>query len=325
VVIDSDPLRRKWIELSGANPERIAEYRPTLVAFLAYDRSRYPLFVGTGFVIAGNEHFALVATAKHVLQEGALRAQKPESASASTQPFSTSRSTTPSIAPDKLRAVWMGKQAGEMLRVGYVEYNDSLDVAICLVMPEAGTNAFAPWTVPLDISIPQVGDVVHMASLDRLRAYQTVAPQNAKGDGQTIKVETRVSLRMGKVTGVYQSGLRQYRWPCFTTTIPADPGMSGGLVTLYRPNQTVAAIGVVCADASSKSSHKNQKKPGESIIASTWPALSIQVPVVTSDSAPKLSLHEMMRLGRIEPAIGGIERLEVIDYGNGNRTIGFKD
>jgi len=325
MVIDADPQKRKWIELAGANPSLVSDFRPALVSFLAFTRSSLPKFAGTGYVIAGNAEGALVVTAKHVLQEGVLRAQKPESAAACTGIFVQASSITPSIDPKKLRAVWMGSKSAEMLKVVYVEYNNVLDIAVCWIMPEEKNSAqFEPRSVPLDIATPQVGDIVHMASLDRLKAYETKAPTSPKGEGQTLKIETRVSIRIGKVTGVYPNGLRQYRWPCFTTSIPAEPGMSGGLVTIPRELQTVGACGVICADNSSKIARKNQRKSGESIIALTWPVLILRVPTMSTDSAPRLSIYDMMLAGNIERALGDLTRVNIVDRGNDERTIDLR-
>jgi hypothetical protein len=192
-------------------------------------------------------------------------------------------------------------------------------------MPEEKkAPSFKPQCTPLDVTIPQVGEVIHMISLDRLKVYETKALAFPQGGGQTLKINTRVSIRIGKVTGVYQESLRQYRWPCFTTSIPAEPGMSGGLVTIPRNLKTVGACGVICAGNSSKAARKNQRKSGESVVASAWPALSLRLPTMNTDTAPKLSLYEMMLAGNVDKALGGIERIDFVDHGNGDRTIGFK-
>jgi hypothetical protein len=71
-----DPAGRAWIEAAGANPSLIDQFRPSLVAFVAFDRGQSAHLVGTGFVICGSADFALVITAKHVL-EGVAEIQCP--------------------------------------------------------------------------------------------------------------------------------------------------------------------------------------------------------------------------------------------------------
>ena|ERR1700676_1476679 len=90
-----DSLGRAWIEVSDANPVLVDQYRPSLVAFLAFDRGYYAKLVGTGFVMCGNADLAIVITARHVLEGGVAQVQRPESIHAS-----------PSLAPEHLKALW---------------------------------------------------------------------------------------------------------------------------------------------------------------------------------------------------------------------------
>lgn len=326
MTISNDPEKRKWIDLIPANPNLVTEFRPTLVSFIAFSRDRVPRFAGTGFIMSGSSEFAIVLTAKHVLQEGVLRIQKPEAGAASANPFVIASTIVPSLDPKKLKVVWGDGKSAFMLDVVHVEYNDSLDIAVCLVMPqEEESNLFVPYVAPLDISIPKVGETIHMASLDRLKAFETQAPSGPNGAYHAIKLMTRVCVRIGTVTGVYPKGFRQYRWPCFTTSIPAEPGMSGGFVFLPKPTETVGACGVVCADNSSKAARKNYHKAGESVIAMSWPALCLRVPTWTANDAPQHSLHHLMLDGAVTRAMGGLERVEIIEGENGTRTIALKE
>jgi hypothetical protein len=81
--IPDDELNREWVPMSdeGPNKDLYDELRANLIAFLAFSRGRMAQFAGTGFIIAGAKKFAVVLTAKHVLDEGVLRIQRPESAS----------------------------------------------------------------------------------------------------------------------------------------------------------------------------------------------------------------------------------------------------
>ena len=75
--IPNDTENRYWLDISSANPKLMDEFRPCLVAFLAFDNGRMPGLAGTGFVIGAGIGHALVITAKHVLTEGVLNIQRP--------------------------------------------------------------------------------------------------------------------------------------------------------------------------------------------------------------------------------------------------------
>src|SRR5947208_723796 len=113
-----DPLGRAWIEVSGANPVLVDQYRPALVAFLALDRDHSAYLVGTGFVTCGNADMAIVITARHVL-EGVARVQRP------------SRSAMPRLGPHDLRAIWMGTESAGLLNVIHASFNPETEVAAC--------------------------------------------------------------------------------------------------------------------------------------------------------------------------------------------------
>ncbi|HZL96662.1 MAG TPA: hypothetical protein VFB99_23605, partial [Vicinamibacterales bacterium] len=183
-----------------------------------------------------------------------------------------------------------------------------------------GFDTFRPAMIPLDTCVPKVGDVVHMVSNDQLDVEETRAPVDHDGKGQELEVGRRVSIRVGEVTGVYQSVYRQFRWPCFTTSIPVRPGMSGGFVFVPRDGETVAACGVVSADLSEPAAHESFAVCGESVIASVWPALCLPIPVMMSrelTDPPTTTLLEAMKLGRLQTAIGGIDHIEILSAEGG--------
>jgi len=123
--------------------------------------------------------------------------------------------------------------------------------------------------------------------------------------------------------GGYPGGLRQYKWPCFTTSIPADPGMSGGFVTLPQDGKTIAVCGIVCADNSTDEARSDSLQCGDSVIACAWPALSLRVPesIPSTQTTPTYTLLEMMRAGRIDKAVGGIDQINLVERDNGDCTI----
>jgi hypothetical protein len=325
--IPDDPLQRWWMEVGPENRNLVEELRPTLLAFMAFGPGREASLAGSGFIIAGNREFALAITAKHVLTEGVGRTQTPWSRHAASAVFVNPGAPALTLEPQKLKLVWMGSQHADMMNVGHVGYNDSLDIACCVVTPQEGESlSFQPITIPIDTAVPLVGDPVHMVSLDGMTINEHVLPTDASGNGQTIAITRRVSVRIGIVTGVYAGGLRHYRWPCFTTSIPAEPGMSGGFVMLPRDGKAIAACGIVCADSSADEARTNFVQCGESIIACAWPALSLRVPdtMPSVPTTPTMTLYEMMRTGRMDKAIGGIDQIEMIERENGDCDIGIR-
>ena len=179
-------------------------------------------------------------------------------------------------------------------------------------------------SIPLDIDVPAVGEVVHMVAMEGLKAQEIEPPNDRDGNGQIFSIFRRISIRAGVVTGVYPEQYRQYRWPCFTTSIPAEPGMSGGFVYWPRNGTTIGACGVVCADNSSDDARRDFLQCGESVIGCAWTALSLRIPltVPSRPDGPTYTLFEMVRRGLIPPPLGGIERITVIDTDNGDCTIG---
>jgi hypothetical protein len=157
-----------------------------------------------------------------------------------------------------------------MLNVAHVEYNETLDLACWVVTPQQKYSApFEPNSIPVDTRIPCMGDVVHMISLENFSIDEVVAPSDDSGVGQILSMGSRVSIRVDVVTGIYPAGFRQYRWPCFTTSIPAEPGMSGGFVG------SIGASGIICADNSVHEARSDQLQCSESVAACGWSSLCL--------------------------------------------------
>ncbi len=314
--IPNDSLNRQWVDASNVNPDRVDELKPTLVSFLGFDRSKNPSLAGTGFVIAGNEQRAVVLTAKHVIIDGIKSIQTPVSRSASSALFVPRGSKTPTLLPKYLKAVWVGHETASLLNVVYVFCSDRLDIACCVVMPQEH-DQFSPVSTPLDLQSLSIGDLVHMVSIYKMNVLESVPPREKDELGQIIKIAQAVNIRIGHVTGIYKKGLRQYQWPCFTTSIPAEPGMSGGFVCLPKAGTTVAACGVISADNSDKESMKNMLLPGESVVALTWPALGLRLPenIPLLEDTNKVTIYNMIKTGRMRAAIGELNQFKIVNLG----------
>lgn len=219
--------------------------------------------------------------------------------------------------------VFPGNSSVNFLPSVHAFYNHSLDIAGCVLVPQADEALNCTASIPLDIHVPSVGDVVYMASLDNLSAEDLSQPSDVKEGKFHFKMSQRVSVRCGVVTGVYPQGLRQYRWPCFTTSIPAEAGMSGGFVFVPQVGRTVAACGVVCADLSPSEAFSNFHVCGESLIGCAWPALGLRLneTIPAPADAPLISMLDLMRKGSLPPAVGDLNRIKIEDIGDGNFRI----
>lgn len=321
IPISIDALKREWVEVSSNNPKSVEKFRSCLITLLAFDHGHVPSIAGSGFIIGINGDYAFAITAKHVFKS-ALKIQRPHPryAPSALQEFVPFSATSPSIDESKLRACWVGSGNAYMLLTRHISYNENLDIGCAVLEPQdENKKTFKPTSVLLDAKEPSVGDVVHMISLSGHEISNYFSPTDISGAGFPFLFNCHVSLRVGTVTGIYPQGYRQYKWPCFTTSIPAMPGMSGGMVTV-RNRVPVGACGIVCADNSSDEARKDNALCGESVIALAWTALSINVPKVIDVNPPMQTLYEMMKLNQLPSAIG-IDNVPYIDRGNGEGAI----
>ena len=309
--IANDPLNRKWLDVSSVNPDLVDQFRPTTVSILGFDSQKNPKFWGTGFIIAGNEHFAIILTAKHVL-EGVQRFQKPNPKHVLSALSEFIVQPKVSINPSDLRIVWAGQKEASMMTVVYVFYSEHLDMACCIVIPQK-IDTFLPFSVPLDFRIPPVGSTVQMISCLGMSASETTPPSKQDGLGQVLKIKRSVNIRIGRVTGVYKGGFNQYKFPCFTTSIPAEPGMSGGFVYIPEDGDTIAACGLVSVDFSTKSARESMLLDGDSLISCVWPALGFSIPegVGINEATPKITIFDMIKAGRMPAYNNDVEQFEI--------------
>jgi hypothetical protein len=327
MAVPNDPLNRCWIEVSDANPVLVESLRPTLVSFLTDDHARNPGIAGTGFIVAASNELAMVLTAKHVLSEGVLGIQKPYRNHSIPSLLLPASTTTPSLRHQKVKALYMNSQFADLFNVLHASYNDILDIALCLIEIRSSSNTkFEPLAIPIHPVTPKVGDVVQMISLIHPVAKITTTPIEDSRADQSLALSRKVSIRIGRVTALYPRGFRQYKWPCFTTSIPAEPGMSGGFVCIPTDGTTIAACGVVCADNTPEENQNDCLKCGESVIGCTWPALALRAPtsLPPTSGSDDLTLYEMIRQNHLPLPPGGIDHIEIIDRGIDDTRIGIR-
>lgn len=332
IPLPNDPSNRYWLELAGANPSLVDQVRPALVTFVAFDKdksiisntndsgstntpTRLGNMVGTGFVVGvgSKPDLGLVLTAKHNF-EGIHRVQTPVPHYAPSALFVPERHMQPILDPKRLKVMWANADSASLMNATWGAYTNSSDIACCVVVPQNDDlQPFHPVTIPIDTRVPSVGEIVHIVSIDDMNATELVEPEDRHGIGQVLRLYRRVSIRRGTVTGVYPNGFGQYKWPCFTTTVPITGGMSGGFVYIPRDGEIVSACGVVCADLDPDKSKSDQTICGISVIGCTWPALALRLPehVPAPNKEQTRSLLEMVQSGHIPMPVGGIDRFRI--------------
>lgn len=328
--LPDDQFNRYWVELRDANPHLIEEFRPMTLTFLAFDKDRSitpQTMVGTGFIIGASPEFGYVVaiTAKHVF-DGVRAVQKPRASYAPSIPdeFIPPSAKELSLKPERFKVLWMGRNNGTLLDGGAVNYNESVDLACCIITrQEEDPSTFEPNAAVIDLNTPKIGEIVHMVSIDQQSATEVAPPQDRTGRGQLVAINRRLSIRRGTVTGVHEKGFGQYRWPCFTTSIPAPGGMSGGLVFVPRNSETVAVCGVVCAELEHKKGEDDPMQCGSSVVGCIWAALGLTLPV-GDDTNPNPTLLELIHEGRIPAPVGDLNRFGIKKMEDGNLRLYYQ-
>lgn len=318
--LPNDPLGRWWVR-AGQDQPIVTRFKQCLLALIVFGPAREPRLIGSAFVIGHGGALALAMTAGHVFTEGVYPSQRPAPRHAPSSSFVPPNWSPPSLDSGKLMALWIGPGNSVALSLRSVSYNyPALDISCFLATPQR-TGVFQPATIPLSIEVPQVNDVVWMVSNAGLECTGIAAPFDRDGNGHPIQIGRRVSARMGVVTGVYPDGFRQYRWPCFTTSIPVRGGMSGGFVYVPREGAPTAACGIICADHSEPEAHLKCTVAGESVVACAWPGLTLSMPTRASRDPPLNTLYEMMQSGAVPAPIEGLESIEAIHEPDGEFTM----
>lgn len=315
-----------WMEIASSMPDLAHWLHARMVCVLAFNDDLIfdrETTVGNGFVIAEgmNGDYALVITAKHVL-EGAKRIQTPHARYASSSPFVPPSYLAPSIEQRKLKIAWSAGEKQALLRIVHATYNDATDHALCIVEPRESKvptgESFEPKNVSLDLGVPAVGDQVLMASLVNTALVETVPPSDRTLLDQQAEFESAISLRLGVVTGVYLNGYNQYRWPCFTTSIPGRAGMSGCLVGRYVKGELFKVCGVLCADLDPcKPEEEDFTKCGTSLIGCTWSALQLRLPekIQATHDKPNPTLLHLMKEGKWYRPPSGLDDFTLVEDG----------
>ncbi|MEZ5959719.1 MAG: trypsin-like peptidase domain-containing protein [Hyphomonadaceae bacterium] len=288
--------------------------RSVLLTWIAFPTAGRGDIVGTGFIVGGAPSgHAIALTAKHVIADGVVHVQTPNRRHATSALPEFLPPASPKVNPEAIRAVWMGGASADLMLVEHVFYAQSLDIAVTLVRPQDHVDTIRLSPLAIDTSMPEVGEQVILYSCSGLEF------EGGKiGKGDVGAIGRAVVARTGHVTEVFLDGHRQYRWPCFTTTIPAEPGMSGGIVCRSRADDRIAVCGVVSADWSTDEARKDFRYAGESLIAAVWPSLGLEVPWLVGEAFETRLLLDVVREGAIVDLGDGVDRFTIIPRGDGH-------
>ena len=301
-----DPLNRAWIELAQSNPDLLSSFRRVLLAFHSSDANIKFGTAGTGFIVTDTHEWLCFVTAKHVL-EGILKIQKPYTRF-DDGPFQTSSEIQNVMLHGKLKVSVFGDDEAFLAGVVYLSFNGVTDIAVGMAEIPQEFRFKRFWRhIPLAVVLPNVGDPIHICSLINK------IPVELGGSPRHFQLERGVTLRKGVVTNVHPSGFNQYKWPCFTTSIPAIPGMSGGFAYSPVHNETIAACGVVCAELSD-SDPTSFLEPGQSLIACSFLALANILPhkIPRHDDSEFSTLYEMVMQKQFPKPLGDFDRVEFV-------------
>src|SRR6185503_8944515 len=123
------------------------------------------------------------------------------------------------------------------------------DIAVCRleVPPKLETTVKFEKRLMIDSSPPKVDtNVVAVGYADmKIMDQEVIGDDEARG-----KINLKLNRRPGRVLEVFQTGgPRNEPYPCFTSSIPFDHGMSGGPI-MDMSDERACAIGVISKDLS---------------------------------------------------------------------------
>jgi Trypsin-like peptidase domain len=302
------PIGHQWSEFIRNDDPLWLGVRSALVAFVVMGQSDLPQFIGTGFVIGTSEEgFLLVLTAKHVIEGGAIRAQRPNSLRVPSAPSILFEPEEPAIDPKNLRALWMGINHADMLFVRHVAYADNLDVALCVLEVQEnlrnGIRSMAP-AIALDTTIPAIGTPINIVTLSGFQSSEGISDQIGK---RSWRFENRPVIRVGKVITNEKESMG-HKGPSFGINIPTGGGMSGGFAYVPKDGGTIAACGIISASPKEDNGQTDFRVSGHTSIVGVMGALALQVPV---SSEANVLLFDLVKSGKIQDLTGNVENLRI--------------
>jgi hypothetical protein len=281
--------------------EEIAiDLRRVVLPIVAINSDWHAEPIGTAFVVSAAGKYALAFTAAHCLHYIARL----------DAPYARSHETTlPDFRP-VLSDIDLNDFKGRVLypdatgnfHALYLAKAYSIqpsDLAICRleVPPILETTVKFEKRLIIDSSPPKPHTNVVAVGY----AGMTIVDQEVLGDGEARgKISLKLNRKPGRVVEVFETrGPRNEPYPCFTSSIPFDSGMSGGPV-LDLSDGRACAIGVISYDLSLDGSDAGC---GECAVSSIlWPAMATKMKweKFKDNDITAPSLTDFERLGLVE-------------------------
>lgn len=204
--------------------------RSGLASLLVIKNDLQPELVGTAFLISADGNRATAVTAAHCFEQ-IKRILHPNS--------KHHASALPEFLPQpkemdlkQVKAVYESNQQVFACVIEHAFWDPSTDLAVfTLLAPKEAPNLFRTFFW-VDDQIPQVGEQVAVIG------FADMQVNSHDSNSQVGEMQLRLTLRIGRVEGVYQAGYYMLKAPCIQMSIPVFSGMSGGLVARAGENGT---------------------------------------------------------------------------------------
>lgn len=250
-----------------AELETSSEFHGVLVSLVAFTPQREPIVAGTAFALdAMDDKVGVFCTAAHVVEYLRAVQHAPPAHHASTPPEFRPPPEPLRLDRERLRALLFDGRQVNVPVVDWLIWDEHADIAFLGLKdqkPEAAR--VVQGGCRLTSERPMVGTRVAILGYDDTE----VVDSERDGTGfERFSVARRLVLRAGTVLRLHPNGHALCRGPCFETTIPISPGMSGSpVVLLGQSGEPLSVIGVVSTSASIGEATLDRRISGDSIIA----------------------------------------------------------
>ena len=243
-----------------------------LVSVIAFDAGTAPFLIGTAFIVAAAGRDAVACTAAHNF-EAVRRAQAPPRAH---HPSALSEFLPSAVALNidrtKIRAVSSDHGRFEMATLSWAIWDPDTDIAFFGLRPQHEEDVdYFQSSFLFDDELPKVGDEV--AALGY--AGMEIRDNASDGASRHFTVARQPLLRVGRVTSVCMDGHILCRGPCFETTVPFFPGMSGGPVMRMAREGPMKPFGIISSDPASDSHKQDRSIRGYGAVALLCPMIRV--------------------------------------------------
>lgn len=244
--------------------------------------------VGTAFVICGSEKGILCATATHVFTQIASWENDHLASMAGRK-----RSDLSSAIAEKRIGIVLTDTKSHIIAPVITAYG-SVECDILYFFVEYEPEKRLPpilKKIAINTDLPEEGQEVIAVAFHRSKSEKS---RTQRTYSHTL------DLRKGSVSKVFRKGHNLIKGPCFQTSIPFAPGMSGGAILMYPSDDTpLAACGVISCDISEPDS-QSDGSPGLSFAALFWPTLALGFKTnIDGVDQGWMSLMDYIELGRI--------------------------